>query len=224
VFMAGLLWLADRLGIERFELLEIGSSAGLNLLMDRYAYDLGGVRAGPGDATLTIAPEWRGPPPPAATVRIDSIRGVDIAPLDLRDDAAAARIMAYIWPEQHDRLARTARAIDLFRAAPPRLDKADAADWIGARLAEPQAAGTVRVLQHSIVWQYIAPDGQVRIEAAMADAAARATPDRPLAWIAYEGERDLGTHGLTVRHWPGDGTPHRLASAHPHGAWMDWQP
>ena len=223
VLMAGLLTLAARFApLTRFELLEIGSSAGLNLMIDRYSFDLGGVRAGPADAPLHIEPEWRGPPPPAAEVRIERVRGVDIAPIDLGDPRQAERLMAYIWIDQRDRLERTARAIELAQATPPRLEQGDAADWIEARLAEPQADGVIRVLMHSIVWQYLPPATQRRIEAAMAAAGARASADRPLGWLAYEGERGLARHGLTVRSWPGDGKPARLASAHPHGAWIEW--
>ena len=63
--MTGLLHVAARFGPD-VDLLEIGSSAGLNLLTDRYAFDLGGIRRGPDDAPVLIAPEWRGPPPPDA--------------------------------------------------------------------------------------------------------------------------------------------------------------
>src|SRR5690606_8222895 len=41
--MAGLLWLSQRLGA-RFEMNEIGASAGVNTMMERYWYDLGGVQ------------------------------------------------------------------------------------------------------------------------------------------------------------------------------------
>ena len=111
----------------------------------------------------------------------------------------------------------------LARAVPPRLDRGDAADWIEARLAEPQAHGVTRVLMHSVVWQYLSPEGQRRIEAAMAAAGARATAERPLGWIAYEVDRTLKRHSLVVRSWPGDGVPKRYATAHPHGAWIDWE-
>lgn len=221
VLMAGLAVLAERFG-RPFELLEIGSSAGLNLLIDRYGFDLGGVAAGPADAPLRLAPAWEGPPPPTAPVRIRSVRGVDIAPIDLADDAQAARLVAYVWPDQAERIERVERAIAIARAAPPRLDRGDAADWTEARLAEPQAAGTARVLMHSIVWQYLPPEGRARIGAAMAAAGAAATADRPLGWLAFEGEPGLERYGLTLRAWPGDGAAERLATVHPHGAWVRW--
>ena len=230
VLMSGLLTLAERFapglgdGPVRFELLEIGSSAGLNLMIDRYGFDLGGVRTGPSEPPVLIAPEWRGPPPPAGPLTIESVRGVDIAPIDIADPAQAERLMAYVWIDQTDRLDRTARAIAMARATPPRLEQGDAADWVEARLAEAQPEGVVRVLMHSIVWQYIAPAGQARIEAAMERAGAAATPERPLGWVAYEADRTLLLHTIKVRGWPGGEQWRQLGTAHPHGSWIDWAP
>src|SRR3546814_2382331 len=64
----------------------------------------------------------------------------------------------------------------MVRARPVRLDKGDAADWVEARLAEPQADGVTRVLMHSVVWQYLPETTADRIRAAMHAAGARATP------------------------------------------------
>src|SRR5690606_24830413 len=43
-FIAAMLWLAEQGLPPRFDCLEIGSSAGINLMIDRYHYDLGGVQ------------------------------------------------------------------------------------------------------------------------------------------------------------------------------------
>jgi len=220
--MAGLLVLAARFG-PRFELLEIGSSAGLNLLIDRYRFDLAGVEVGPEDSPVLIRPEWRGLPPPAAEIRIESVRGVDVAPIDVSDDAAAERLMAYVWIDAADRIARSEAAIAMARARPPLLEQGDAADWVEARLSEPQAEGVTRVLMHSVVWQYIASQGQRRIEAAMAAAGVAASAERPLAWVTFEADRTLNQHTVVVRSWPGDGAPRTLAKAHPHGRWIEWE-
>jgi len=220
VLMAGLIALAARHGLP-FELLEIGSSAGLNLMIDRYRYDLGGVTIGPADSPVTIHPEWRGTPPSSAEVRIASTRGVDIAPIDIAAPGATDRLLAYVWVDQKDRFARMERALAMAAAQPPRLDRGDAADWVEARLAEPQAEGTCRVLMHSIVWQYLSGDSQRRIEAAMERAGAVATPTKALGWVTYEADRSLGRHYLTVRSWPGHGEEKTVAQAHPHGAWIE---
>src|SRR5690606_22264722 len=90
---AGLLWLSRRLG-PRFEMNEIGASAGVNTMMERYRYDLGGVEVGPADSPMRLKPEWRGPPPPAGNVEITASRGCDVAPVDLSDPAEALRLKA----------------------------------------------------------------------------------------------------------------------------------
>ncbi len=219
-FMAALLVLADRFGLP-FDLLEIGSSAGLNLLIDRFRYDLGGRTTGPEAAPVVIRPEWRGPPPPPSTVRIDRVRGVDIAPIDVTDPAAAERLMAYIWIDAPERTARVEAAIRMIGAQPVDMRQGDAADWIDARLAEPQAPGTCRVLMHSIVWQYLPAATQARLTIALETAGAAATPDRPLAWIRMEPDEARKGIESHVRAWPG--LPDRqLARTHPHGAWIEW--
>jgi hypothetical protein len=219
--MAGLLVLAERFG-PRIELLEIGSSAGLNLLIDRYRFDLGGVTVGPADSPVLIRPEWRGTPPPAEDIAIESVRGVDIQPIDPTSPEAERRLLAYIWADHAIRFPRVSVAIDMIREKPVSLDRGDAADWVEALLAEPQEAGVTRVLMHSIVWQYIPAEGQARIEAAMQIAGARATEDRPLGWVSLEADRVMNRHDLTVRSWPGAGEKRMYAHAHAHGFWVEW--
>ena len=51
---------------------------------------------------------------------------------------------------------------------------------------------------------------------------ARATPERPLAWIALEANRVLHIHEMTVRYWPGGAEPVTVTRAHPHGASLEW--
>lgn len=220
-FVAALHWLASRVAPE-FELNEIGSSAGMNLLIDRYRYDLGGVFSGPDDAPVTIRPTWNGPPPPGDPFRINSVQGCDIQPIDVRDDAAANRLMAYIWPEMPERFARMEAGIEMIRVQGVDLVQADAADFVEARLVTPQAAGTTRVLMHSIVWQYLPETVQRRIQAAMADAGAKATAAKPLAWISLETNRATFRHELKVSYWPGGGEPVLLGEAHAHGIWINW--
>lgn len=220
-FVAALHWLASRM-VPQFEINEIGSSAGMNLLIDRYRYDLGGVVSGPADAPITIRPKWRGLPPPDDKFTISSVRGCDLTPIDVRSDAAADRLRAYIWPEITERFARLDAGITMIRERGVDLVQADAADWVETMLVAPQAANTTRVLMHSIVWQYLPSETQTRISQAMQAAASRATAQRPLAWIALETNRDTFQHELMVRYWPSGGEMTVLGSAHAHGAWVTW--
>ncbi|WP_019515509.1 DUF2332 domain-containing protein [Sphingomonas sp. Mn802worker] len=218
--MTGLLHVAGRFGL-CIEVLEIGSSAGLNLLIGRMAFDLGGVRVGPAGSPLLIAPEWRGAPPPAVEVTVTQARGVDIAPVDVADPEAAARLQGYVWVDAGERQARLDTAIAMVRAQPVDLMRGDAADWVEARLAEPQPAGVTRVLMHSVVWQYVSPEGRARIRAAMAAAGARATAERPVAWVMMEPNRDLHRHEVRVQCWPGEQPMALVALTHAHGAWVE---
>ncbi len=218
--MAGLLEVVACHG-PRLEIVEIGSSAGLNLLIDRYRIDLPGISTGPRDSPVRLTPDWRGPNPPSVPPEIVAIRGVDIAPVDAATPAGADRLLAYCWVDHVQRIDRLAHALAILRTHPPRLDRGDAPDWLEARLAEPQLPGVTRVLMHSIVWQYIAPEGQARITAAMTAAGARATPDRPLGWVRVEADRTIHRHDIRVQSWPGHGETTLIGHAHAHGFWVE---
>jgi len=221
-FIAAMLWLAEQDLPPRFDCLEIGSSAGINLMIDRYHYDLGGVQVGPRPGVMAFTPEWQGNHPPQLPIEIAALKGCDVAPVDLTDPAQALRLKAYIWPEHAVRFARMEAAIAAARERKPDLVRASAADFVEAELKKPQAAGTTRLLMHSIVWQYVPEDQQMRVTTAMEEAGAEATPDRPLAWIALEANRTVHHHELVVRYWPGGEAGRLLARSHPHGAWVKW--
>ena len=219
--MAGLLWFAGKLG-PRFELNEIGASAGVNTMMGRYFYDLGGTTAGPSLSRMRIAPEWRGEAPPANPVEIVAARGCDQAPVDLTDPDQALRLKAYVWADAAERMARLDTAIAMAERAAPELVRMDAADFVREVLAQEQEQGVARVLFHTIVWQYLPETSQREIAAMMEAAGRSATADRPLAWIALETNRATFAHELRVRYWPGGEEAVHLANAHPHGAWVEW--
>jgi hypothetical protein len=220
-FMAGLLWLAGKVG-SRFELNEVGASAGINTMMERYHYDLGGVTAGPQHSPMQIKPEWQGPPPPEAEIEIVSIQGCDQAPVDLSDPEAALRVKSYVWPENAGRLERMDAAIALAAQKRPDVVQADALDWVLERLSAPQEAGVVRVINHSIVWQYIPDDRRQQITEAIEAKGRKASTERPLAWIMLETNRETFKHELRIRYWPGPDEWHLLAEAQAHGAWVQW--
>jgi hypothetical protein len=224
--MAALLWLAQRVG-SRFELNELGASAGVNTMMERFWFDLGGTEVGPEDAPMRIVPEWRGPPPPKGAVEIVGIKGCDRAPVNLANPDAALRLKSYVWAEVTERIGRIDAAIALAGEKAPDVVQMDAADFVEARLAAAQDDDTTRVIFHSIVWQYLPPETRARIEAAMAEAGAKADARRRLAWVMLETNRQTFRHELTVRYWPAKGQmggaePVLLGTAHAHGAWVEW--
>jgi hypothetical protein len=219
--MAALVVLAHRFRLP-FELIELGCSAGLNLNLDRFAYRLGTVAAGDPASPLRLAPEWTGGAPPSAPVRVVDRRGVDQAPIDTADPVQRERLIAYVWPDQPERMARIEAALAIADRFPPPVVRGDAADFAETELARPQADGVARVLFHTIHWTYLPPDKQARIEAALARAGAGADAMRPLAWARFELTGEGGVAGLWLTQWPGGETV-RLATGHPHVKALRWE-
>ena len=222
--MAGLLWLSGKLGA-RFDLFELGASAGVNTMIDRYFYQLGETEVGPAASPMQISPEWRGVSPPTNSVKIKSIRGCDLQPIDLTDPESALKLKSYVWPEATQRMGRIEAAIALAGEQKPNVIAMDAAEFVRQELAKPQAEGMTRAMFHSIMWQYMPAESQQAIVTAMEEAGAKATADRPLAWLALETDPATFRHELKVRYWRGDssdGETHLLSFAHPHGAWVEW--
>jgi hypothetical protein len=219
--MAGLLWLSQRLG-PRFELNELGASAGVNTMMGRYFFDLGGVKAGPSLSQMKIAPEWRGPPPPASKVEIVAARGCDLAPVDLTEPEQLLRLKAYVWPDAVQRMARLDAAAQLAAMAAPDLARQEAVEFVEERLAATQEAGVTRAIYHSVMWMYLPRAARAAITAAIDRAGAAASAEKPLAWIRLEPSHATFRHELSIRYWPGGEEAVTLAEAHPHGAWVEW--
>ncbi|WP_137702895.1 DUF2332 domain-containing protein [Marimonas lutisalis] len=197
---------------------ELGASGGLNLMWDRYALDIGGQSFGPPDPVLTLAPDWDGPLPPTAQVTVSGRRGVDLNPLDPHAPEDALRLLAYLWPDQPERLTRTRAAIAAQSAA---VDRADAIDWLEDRLQQPHP-GALHLIYHTVAWQYFPSDAQARGTALIEAAGARATEDAPLAWLSMENDGDDIGAALALRLWPGN-TRHDLGRVDFHGRWMRWR-
>jgi hypothetical protein len=200
---------------------EIGASAGLNLLWDRFHYSLGAQRWGDEASPVRIVSDWRGNAPALPPrLAVGERRGNDLMPVDLGDEAAVRWLRSYVWPDQAARAARLQGAITLAQRERPMVDAGDAAAWVERELAAARP-GMVTVLVHSVVWQYLPPATRARIEAALAASARRAGTDAPLAWLRMEFYATGAPAELRLTLWP-DGSERTLATAHPHGEWVEW--
>lgn len=202
-------------------LFEIGASAGLNLNPDKCAYRLGGRALGRTGSPVVLSPEWTGAPMAGVEPKVLSRRGCDRSPLDLSITAHRERLIAYLWPDQLERIARAEAAIGLAREAPPIIDAADAGPWVEEMIGGPAERGVARVLFHSIALQYFPEASKRRIAARMETAGRQATDDTPLAWLAFEQYRSEGPR-LTLKLWRGGGE-RLLALADAHVRKVQWQ-
>lgn len=199
-------------------LIEVGASAGLCLLPDRYGYDYGDV-ALPGVPVLRCRAGGLCPLP-ARKPEVAWRAGLDLAPVDLTDPAEVAWLEALVWPDQAARLSRLRQAIEAARSDPPRVVRGDLRLDTAALVAEGRRHGTV-VVFHTAVLAYLT-------DAPERAAFGRSVREAGAMWISNEApgvvpgiaapdgrERPEGAF-LLAR----DAVP--LAWTDPHGAWMAW--
>ena len=208
---------------EPLALLEVGTSAGLCLLPDFYAYDYGGPIVRPETRPL-MPPVFpckvnAATPIPARPPRVAWRAGLDLNPVDLADPAEVAWLEALVWPEQTDRLARLRAAIKIATEQKPRLVKGDLRTDLAALAREAPKDATL-VIFHTAVLAYIS-------SAAEREEFARSVGLLCDFWIANEmpqvfsdiarragREGPRGSFLLAV-----NGAP--MAWVDPHGAWLD---
>ena len=213
--MAGLLVVADRFG-QPIALSSSAPAPASTCCSTATATISAACAAGDPGSPLLLAPEWTGPPPPAAAVRIAAAPGVDLNPLDVRRDRD--RLLAYVWPDQARAAGPLEAALAIAAADPPPVDAGDAADWIEARLGAGARAGRDPGR---------APLGRLPIFPAGGAGADRraisrrpapaATRGAPLAWLRFEKLPD----GRQLQPAAADLARRRgqlLAWAHPHGS------
>ncbi|HLJ81455.1 MAG TPA: DUF2332 domain-containing protein, partial [Ktedonobacterales bacterium] len=207
-------------GDKPLALVEMGASAGLNLLWDRYGYDYGDRRYGVVDSSVQLACEPRGalrPPIPDPLPRVASRVGIDLSPVDLGDDDAVLWLRALIWPEHQERAALLDRAVEAARRDSPPLLAGDALDLLPRTLADLPANAT-RCVYHSLVVNQFSSEARQRL----ADIFAESAKERDLSVVSIEYRDPLHLQlGLDVYHH-GTKAARVLANCHSHGEWIEW--
>jgi hypothetical protein len=197
------------------ELLELGTSGGLNLRADRFRLNLPGASLGPADASVVLEPDWTGAPPPEKLPHVIHRAGVDLSPIDPATAAGRLKLLAYLWADQPDRIARTKAAIAEAKRTPASIAKGDAGDWLEQKSSTP-APDRLRVVFHTIAWQYFPDATRARVTAALESAGGTG----PLAHLSMEYDGGDGA-AVTLTTWPG-GKSETLARADFHGRWIKW--
>ena len=202
-------------------LIEVGASAGLCLLPDRYGYDYGRVRLDAPDPTAPVFPceAGSGVPLPAAYPEVVWRAGLDLNPLDVRDANDMDWLRTLVWPEQTARRARLDAAIETARRDPPHVVAGDLLERTQA-LACEAPTGARLVIFHTAVLSYVAPE----VRAAFADL----VRDLDADWLANEGAGILPRVARedVLANRPGAFVLSRngraIARTGPHGQFVDW--
>jgi hypothetical protein len=208
----GFLEVAQRTGLP-LRLLEIGCSAGLNLRWDRYRYETARGAWGDAGSPVKFHDAFTGPFPLDASVRVTERSGCDLNPIEPTSQDGRLTLLSFVWPDQIERFRQLSNAIEIARAVPALVERADAQEWLAAQLASPMP-GVATVVFHSVVLVYLSPEARERVARILTEAGQRATAAAPLAWLSMEpGEKEADVH-LTF--WP-DGQRRRIAQAGFHG-------
>ncbi|WP_280262622.1 DUF2332 domain-containing protein [Nocardia wallacei] len=218
--LAGLLAAVDAIALP-VRLLELGSSAGLNLRADRFHWYTDDFEWGPPDSSVSLGGAWAGAVPgwlaraarrhPRLTVV--ERRGCDPAPLDPLSPGGALALRSYVWPDQRERAARLDGALRVAARIPADVTAVGAAEFLAQ--VEP-VPGTLTVVWHSVMRQYVPRDQWVLVTKELDRLAAASGPDAGFAHIAFEPMARSGSgFPLTVR--IGNGPAVELARAKPHG-------
>jgi hypothetical protein len=200
-----------------FDLLELGPSAGLNLLWDRYAYRYSSGTWGRGELELRGAD--RLPPPSelfSREVAVVRRRGVDLSPIDVTTPEGARVLQAFVWPDQTARLERLRRAIEVARRDPPELTRGDYVAGLPALLRD-RVEGAQLVVFQTASTMYLDRPGAERLRAALHEAGR----EEPLVFVTTGRAPDDDGFALEVERFP-DGGPKRVAVFDFHGEWLDW--
>jgi hypothetical protein len=205
-------------------LIEVGASAGLCLLPDRYGYDYG-THSVHADTALPETPVFpcvasAATPLPFQLPSVVWRAGLDLNPLDVNNEEQMAWLETLVWPEETDRADRLRKAMRIARADPPRVLRGDLRDGIAALASEAPKNATL-VVFHTAVLAYLA---------SVAEREAFATSVSTCCdyWISNEAPRVLPSIAARV---PSQGQPGRfllavngdpVAWAAPHGTALEW--
>ncbi|HUF89017.1 MAG TPA: DUF2332 domain-containing protein [Gemmatimonadota bacterium] len=221
-------------------LVEVGASAGLNLLVDRYAYRYGdGQLLGHQESPVRIQCQVKGAIPtaksdsPAVAFRI----GLDSSPLDVCDEEDALWLKACVWPEHQERRALLEAAIGIARQHPPTLLRGDAVDDLEG-VIDAVPGGLPVCVFHSAMLTYLPKEGRKDFASELDRLAGK----REMYWLSLEGtgvrpiederldacfniENDDAVNAgeLILGSWSyGVREDRRLAVVDMHGRWIDW--
>jgi hypothetical protein len=217
------LTLAREHGDGAVDLLELGPSAGLNLLWDRYEYT---YRAGTwGSSELMLRGVEYEPVPREVLERRVEVRkrvGVDLNPVDVTTEHGARLLHAFIWPGRVERAQRLRKAISILRREPPTLVRGDYVELLPALLAQRDQEALMIVFQTASTG-YIGAERRAELRELL-EAAGR---EGPLGWVSTRAveEREEDRHDsyeLEIALWP-DGRRRFLLRCDFHGNWVRWR-
>jgi hypothetical protein len=199
-------------------LIEVGASAGLNLLLDRYSYDYSGHRlAGLDPDAPVLRCEPRGPVPLPARIPVISWRaGLDLNPLDVTREDDARWLSCLVWPGEGDRAQRLEAAIASARRDPPAMHRGDLLTGLPALAAHAPADATLVIYHTSVLYQVAVDQREQFISTVCGLGAAWLFCEAPGVVPGTDAAAQDGQTCVLGRDGRG------IALADSHGTWLRW--
>jgi hypothetical protein len=213
---------ARRTGARELDLVELGPSAGLNLVWDRYGYTFESGRWGPASPELRLAGEEERRVPPGLLELHPTVRsrtGIDRSPIDVTSENAALLLKSFVWADQSERLRRLDAAVAAVRADLPDLVQGDIVERLPETLESLRNSDALTLVWETAVLGYVPEEGRRRVY----DTIARFGQEHPIAFVQTSRASSgvIAHYGLTLQLSP-DGVREELAFATHHGDWLDW--
>jgi hypothetical protein len=221
-------------------LVELGASAGLNLLYDRYHLDFGSLGSlGDPSSAVHVRCELRGVATlPPSLPDIPHRIGVDRSPIDATSEHDRRWLLACVWPDT-GRLQRTADAVAIAAEHPPEVRRGDMVTDLAATVEAIEVTdaaggeGTVCVMTS---WSagFLPPARRTELVDVLDELGRR----REIVWLSLEpaGVVDLfeapvdqgGFDSVAcvvgaVRFRNGERDAEAFGLVHPHGKALDWR-
>ncbi|WP_175184601.1 DUF2332 domain-containing protein [Achromobacter animicus] len=207
----------------KIALIEVGASAGLCLLMDKYGYDWGFQRLVPcrdGTGYPVYPCEVTGAGSlPHTYPEIVWRAGLDLSPIDVHCDEDRKWLEDLVWPEDGNRLGRLQSALRICRREPPQIVRGDLLRDLASLIEQAPAEATV-VVYHSAVLNYVM-DQALRNEFARNMLASRCvwiSNESPLVFPQFLPAATPQPSGMFLLCANG----HALAWTDPHGLALQW--
>ena len=200
-------------GAERFHLIDLGASAGLNLILDRYQYRWGEVAWGE-RSPVHLVTESRGAPVTPRHIEILSRIGLDLHPVDPRDADDRRWLEALIWPEHHERRQRLREALDMASTADFENIEGDALLTLGPAI-DSLPNGDDVVVMHSFALNQFHPSMREKVSQIIDESRERRMVHR-VSLEALDSDDNAAT--LTM---DGGAGSVKVGRAQPHGEWIE---
>lgn len=146
-------------------LIELGTSAGLQLGIDHYQFSYGDKKVGNEKSSLTLVSDNRGDTLPDSIhfpMQVATRIGMDLKTMNIQQEADLDWLEALIWPEHKERLTHLKKAASITRELPIQLVDGDATKQI-VRIAKNVPQQEMLVIFHTHVANQFSEEAKMNL-------------------------------------------------------------